>query len=231
MTKIPKQLFFVDTRGLNPFHQARINLHQELLPDFDIKLYDNDDCINFLESNYGATHVETFLKIRHGAHKADFFRYCILYKKGGYYLDTDNFLTKKGAAYVQSLAEEYVFLSMVRDSFPKHNPGVMAQSFIAAAPNSPILDELISHMIKNPHPPKEVGLFRFHFYIRYFYAYLQRILKEERLLSETPYSYNNQKMFFIHPLDKKIIKVGWKNKTGSDYTPEEWKEISDRNWN
>ena len=62
---------------------------QKLYPDYEIKLYDNDDCIKFLKDEYGQEYVDIFNFIKDGPIKADFWRVCILYKYGGIYLDMD----------------------------------------------------------------------------------------------------------------------------------------------
>ena len=62
---------------------------EEVYPDYDVKLYDNNDCINFLKSEYGQEYVDIFNFIKDGPIKADFWRVCILYKYGGIYSDID----------------------------------------------------------------------------------------------------------------------------------------------
>lgn len=62
---------------------------QKLNPDYKIILYDNQDCINFLNEQYGEEYVTIFNFIKDGPIKADFWRCCILYKYGGVYADID----------------------------------------------------------------------------------------------------------------------------------------------
>jgi len=62
---------------------------KKLNPDYDIILYDNDDCEKFLLDNYDQKAVDIFNYIKDGPIKADFFRVCILYKVGGIYSDID----------------------------------------------------------------------------------------------------------------------------------------------
>ena len=62
---------------------------KKLNPDYEIKFYTDEDCINFLKKEYGKKYSDFFKWIKYGAHKADFWRYCILYKYGGVYADID----------------------------------------------------------------------------------------------------------------------------------------------
>ena len=60
-----------------------------LNPTYNIHLYDNNDCINFLYNNYGQLYVDIFNYIKDGPIKSDFWRCCIIYKYGGVYADID----------------------------------------------------------------------------------------------------------------------------------------------
>lgn len=61
-----------------------------LNPDYEIKLYDNEMCENFLLEHYGKLYKDIFNFVKDGPIKADFWRLCILYKYGGVYSDIDN---------------------------------------------------------------------------------------------------------------------------------------------
>lgn len=62
---------------------------KKLYPEYEIKLYDNIDCLKFLKDEYGQEYVDIFNFIKDGPIKADFWRVCILYKYGGIYADID----------------------------------------------------------------------------------------------------------------------------------------------
>ena len=69
-----------------------INNWKKLYPDYEVKLYDNNDCIEFLKNNFGNEgdkYVDIFNYIKDGPIKADFWRVCVLYKNGGIYSDID----------------------------------------------------------------------------------------------------------------------------------------------
>lgn len=62
---------------------------KEIYPDHEVKLYDNTDCIDFFNKEFGREYVDIFNYIKDGPIKADFWRVCILYKYGGIYSDID----------------------------------------------------------------------------------------------------------------------------------------------
>jgi len=60
-----------------------------LNPEYEIKLYDNDMCEEFLLQEFSAVERDIFRFISSGVYKSDFWRVCILYKYGGIYVDAD----------------------------------------------------------------------------------------------------------------------------------------------
>jgi hypothetical protein len=62
---------------------------KRLNPDYEIKLYDDNMCKEFLKKEFSNLHYNVFNYIKDGPIKADFWRVCILYKYGGIYIDAD----------------------------------------------------------------------------------------------------------------------------------------------
>lgn len=56
-------------------------------PRFRYYLFDDNDCEEFIRKNFDVDVLNAFNSLIPGAYKADLWRYCILYKKGGIYLD------------------------------------------------------------------------------------------------------------------------------------------------
>lgn len=63
---------------------------QNINPGYKIVLYDDDEIDEFIKSNFDKYIYDTYSKLNVGAARADFWRYCILYKYGGVYLDMDS---------------------------------------------------------------------------------------------------------------------------------------------
>ena len=62
---------------------------KNLNPEWEYKFYDDAAVLEFIESNYGENVVELFNRINpsYGAARADLFRYLLMYRCGGVYLD------------------------------------------------------------------------------------------------------------------------------------------------
>ena len=56
-------------------------------PEFDYYFYDDNDCLQFITDNFNEDVVNAYNSLIPGAYKADLWRYCILYKNGGVYMD------------------------------------------------------------------------------------------------------------------------------------------------
>ena len=54
---------------------------------FNYYLFDDNDCANFIRNNFDEDVLNTYNNLIPGAYKADLWRYCILYKLGGIYMD------------------------------------------------------------------------------------------------------------------------------------------------
>lgn len=85
--KIPKEIYLC-YKDLNILEKYA-NKWKELNPEYNLNLYDNKMCEEFLLKNYGDKYCNIFKYIQDGPIKADFWRVCILYKYGGVYADAD----------------------------------------------------------------------------------------------------------------------------------------------
>ncbi len=55
--------------------------------DYKITYYSDQECFDFIELHFNIEIANIFSQLSTGAHKADLFRYCIIYILGGIYLD------------------------------------------------------------------------------------------------------------------------------------------------
>ena len=67
---------------------------REFAPEYEHLVYSDSDVVSFLSTNFKPEVLQAFHTLKLGAHKADLFRYCILYVKGGVYLDIKTELIK-----------------------------------------------------------------------------------------------------------------------------------------
>jgi inositol phosphorylceramide mannosyltransferase catalytic subunit len=74
---------------------ANVARIKALNPNWEHRLYDDAEVDRFVRTNYGLEVWKTFAKInpKYGAARADMFRYLVLYKCGGIYLDIKSYPT------------------------------------------------------------------------------------------------------------------------------------------
>lgn len=114
---------------------------QKLNPDYKMLLYDDKDIDNFIKSNFDEYTYNSFLELDVGAAKADFWRYCILYKYGGIYLDIDSNIIRP----LNELIEEDDQCIITREN----NKGIFVQWFLIFEKNHPILLDTINECCRN----------------------------------------------------------------------------------
>ena len=85
---IPTNIFQTwQTKNLPPSMFNAISKIKNQNPRFNYFLFDDNDCREFIKTNFPADVLNAYDRLIPGAYKADLWRYCILYKKGGIYLD------------------------------------------------------------------------------------------------------------------------------------------------
>lgn len=144
-TFIPKTIYLCYKHKRIP-HKVIANW-QRLNPDFKILLFDDKDCIRFLEEQLGSNYASIFRKIPDGAIKADFWRVCVLYKMGGVYADVDIEPIKPISSFVEKGIDMLTCHSMWPPARGK-GPDVLNPHFIMAPPGSPILKLCINSYFK-----------------------------------------------------------------------------------
>ena len=88
MSIIPLNLYQTwHTKNLPEFMKKNIENTKVCNPEFNHVLYDDNDCREFLKKNFHPIILRAFDSLVPGAYKADLWRYCILYKNGGIYMD------------------------------------------------------------------------------------------------------------------------------------------------
>lgn len=103
--------------------------------EYKFLLYNDEDIDQFMRTNYPGDIYECFKMLDVGAAKADFWRYCILYKTGGIYLDIDSQIVGKLDELIEN--ENEAIISRER------NPCFFCQWMMVFPPNHPILKKTI----------------------------------------------------------------------------------------
>lgn len=78
-------------------------------PEFEHHLFDDAECREFIQNNFESDVVYAYDNLIPGAFKADLWRYCILYKKGGIYLDI-KYEPVNGFKFIDCVDKEYFVL-------------------------------------------------------------------------------------------------------------------------
>ena len=87
-TVIPPNIFMTwYTKDLSGHLGKNFNLIKRLNPEFNIYLYNDDECLKFIEQNFDNTILNAYNNLIPGAYKADLWRLCVLYVYGGIYVD------------------------------------------------------------------------------------------------------------------------------------------------
>jgi len=146
--------------------------------DYEYIFYNDQDCEDFIKNNFGQTHLDIYSKIPNKAHKADFFRYCVLYKKGGVYMDI------KSELFVplnDIIKDKHIttILSIVK--------GTIYQGFVAINPNNKLMSDLLNHVIETISSGKK---YTYHVFTREFYNNLLRDTEKD-LINGINYGKNN----------------------------------------
>ena len=113
----------------------------DLNPDYNIELYDDKECYNYLVSEYGQDYGDFYNEIPFGPIKADLWRLCILYKNGGVYSDID---LQPLESIDTIIADDSVTFCSVLSTF-KNN---IFQAFIYTTKHNPILQKCIDYMFE-----------------------------------------------------------------------------------
>lgn len=130
------------TKALSPKLQESMDQLKRDNPEFTHHLYDDADCREFIEANFPQDVVEAYDTLIPGAYKADLWRYCILYKRGGIYID-HKYHTANGFHLIALTDKDY----LVRDI--SESGGGIYNAFMVMAPNHPTLLECIHAVVEN----------------------------------------------------------------------------------
>ncbi|NVN43028.1 hypothetical protein HW537_03820 [Asaia siamensis] len=95
---IPRLLHFIcnDRNTLDPALVANITRTAELNPGWAVHIWDEASRFQFISEHYGWEVLKIYLMIgaEYGAAKADFFRYLLIYRLGGVYLDLKSSMSR-----------------------------------------------------------------------------------------------------------------------------------------
>ena len=138
---------------------ARLRL---LNPGWTHYFYDEDDCIAFIHNEYGPEVLDYYVRINreYGAARADLFRYLLMYRLGGVYLDLKSSASRPFDEILEP-GDRYLLSHWHNDGgatfagWGKHDElqdmpdGEYQQWFIICAPGHPFLRAVIENVLGN----------------------------------------------------------------------------------
>lgn len=147
MTTIPANLFQTwKTKNLPPFMKACVSRLKRQNPEFKYFLYDDEDCREFIAEHFDTDVLESFDILLPGAYKADLWRYCVLYMRGGIYLDIKYECVKDFK--LESLLGKAHYV-IDRKEFAEPGKNVVYNGFIVSPAKNPILKKCIDQIVRN----------------------------------------------------------------------------------
>ena len=176
---------------------------KRLNPEYDIKLYDDALCKQFLLDEYSQLHVDIFNFLKDGPIKADFWRLCIINKYGGLYVDADIEPLIPLNTFIEDIDDFVTCISMDFNAYKlsfQFNP-----HFILSDKNNTILQNCIDTYIKkynnkNPYIYWDYSICNlFHIKgIKLKQSHITYIDKQRvKFLLETPYNYCEYKKIAV----------------------------------
>jgi len=128
------------TKDLPPSMKQTVNKIIYTNPGFNYQLFDDDDCRNFIKENFDENVLNAFDSLIPGAYKADLWRYCILYKNGGVYLDI-KYAPYNGFRFISLMEKEHWVLDMDKTG--------IYNALMVCKPNNEILLKAINKVVDN----------------------------------------------------------------------------------
>lgn len=119
----------------------------EMNPEFDYYLYSDDACRKFIKDNFNEDVVEAFDTLIPGAYKSDLWRYCILYKLGGVYLDIKFKTLAPLIPLIENNPEIFVRDIPITLSFEFNS--YVYNAFMVSPPNNPIFKDCIESIVNS----------------------------------------------------------------------------------
>jgi mannosyltransferase OCH1-like enzyme len=152
---IPKKIYQLvqDKNNINSSFKKNIEYIKELNENWVHILYDDDDMIAYMKENYPPYILKVYNMINHeyGAARADFFRYLLMYREGGVYLDIKSYM-KYALDGILKENDEFILSHWAcpcQSSEVDIKEGEFQQWFIICKPNHPYLKKVIEDVIDN----------------------------------------------------------------------------------
>ena len=148
------------TKDFHPVWTEQFRIMKEMNKHIEFKIYSDEECREYIKNNFDKPVLWAYDSIGPTAFKADLWRYCVLYKEGGIYLDIKllcyelDLLRKEEFLRVKDVSmgadRRSSIFTYENESYDKNEMfnGIW-QAVMATKPNNPILKNMIDQIVFN----------------------------------------------------------------------------------
>lgn len=148
---IPKDVYMVwHTNNLPPKMKFHLDECIKNNRELTFHIYNSDDCRNYIIENFDHRVVNAYDRLNPIAYKVDLFRYCVMYKSGGIYVDI-KMMPVDGFKFIDVMDKERFTLerdAWYRSVWMTDSYGI-CNAFIIAKPNNEIFLDCIENIVDN----------------------------------------------------------------------------------
>lgn len=139
---IPKNIFQTfKTSDLPWITRYYIHRLKKKNPEWNYYFFDDEAILNFFEDEFPPEYLKAYKSLTIGAAKADFFRYAVLFKKGGLYLDIDSYGKTPLNRFLKP--DDHFILT------DEGNPGLYCQWALISDKEHPFLERTLQKVLEN----------------------------------------------------------------------------------
>lgn len=157
--RIPRVVFqTTESRWVHPAHFKSISQFREANDDLDFFVFDKEERDAYMESQWGSHRIfDVYNRSLFGQMKADIFRYCIVFDKGGYYVDFNkgvegritDFHPADSAGLVSYESNPELIFPDEEVATQLQNPfNLLMQWAFGFSPNHPFLEMVINRIVQ-----------------------------------------------------------------------------------
>ena len=127
------------TKDLPPLMKANYEKLIHDNPEFNVYLYDEDDCREFIKNHFPPDLLNTYNTLIPCSYKSDLWRFCMLYINGGIYLDI-KYQCVNNFKFIALTEKEYFVKDLKKDVYT---------ALIITLPKNEILLKCINQIVEN----------------------------------------------------------------------------------
>lgn len=143
--EVPRHIYQTwHTKDLPPKMRECVDSLRADNPELEHHLFDDADCRAFIQSEFGGNVLRAYDSLVPGAYKADLWRYCVLYKRGGVYLDI-KYRCIDGFKIAAMLGEEH----FTKDRYDANYNLRVYNAFMVCLPQNEIMRRCIVQVVEN----------------------------------------------------------------------------------